>query len=157
MGIVKIILYIVTILILLYLVFVMIVVMYTTHAAITPINPNPQHGIKFRVEVKSAPRPIQVNNFFITHMADNCTYYDTAFSIEYDPHPQHPATIHTVANYKKIDNNTYELLVYTDAMLDRNDYGTGVCRWRIRDLDINLTIDTAQGKTFLAYKNFLMV
>lgn len=73
---------------------------------ITPLNPNPQHSIKVRVEINNNLEPLELVGFLGDYTTNNCHYYADPVQCFFANTYSVPWINFNMTNYKQIDNNT---------------------------------------------------
>jgi hypothetical protein len=106
------------------------------------LNPAPKQAYRVTLNIDDAPGPFAVIEGFAQYVAEDCTYMiNKAAGV-----PAHPQKIIPIA-YKKIDERTYETMIYIDAMQDEDYFGQGVCRWNLVVVSAELRATGAKGET----------
>ena len=105
----------------------------SSHARSGPLrqlNPSPMQGYRIRLTIQDAPGP-----FVLT---DATAQYDVVNEVrcgEDSPHGGvYRMTSNELLDIKKLDEVTYEGVVYLDQILDGDYYGNGICKWELTEV-----------------------
>ena len=90
------------------------------------LNPHPKKAYRIKIKINDIPGPlILTQNFYMRYMARNCSYLITSKIVGATTEPtkflDYPLT--------KTGKDEYEAVVYSDAVLDEDYFGEGVCHW----------------------------
>lgn len=105
-------------------------------------NPSPKQAYRVILDVSNAPGPFASIEGFAQYAAPDCTYViNEAAGATAHPEQRIPVT------YTKQDDGTYAGIVHTDAMLDEDYFGKGICRWGLVVVSAQMRATGAQGET----------
>ena len=90
------------------------------------VNPNPKRRYDITMTIKDAPGPFGDVGFSAQYDAPDCIYWTSKFAGT-TSRPIHMMRL----PIKKLDDTTYKVTVYLDAMLDEDYYGDGICHWQL--------------------------
>ncbi len=105
-------------------------------------NPSPKHAYRVTLNVADAPGSFAAIEGFAQYAAPDCTYVIN----EAAGATAHPEKVIPVV-YTKIDERTYAGIVHTDAMVDEDYFGKGLCHWNLVVVSAQLRATGAQGET----------
>lgn len=105
-------------------------------------NPEPRQAYQVTMTVADAPGPFASVQGFVNYEAPGCVYMlDRIAGV--------PATASRgfPVEFTKLDDTRYSGTIYTDAMIDEDYFGNGICRWQLTGMNVQLKATGADGET----------
>ncbi len=105
-------------------------------------NPAPKQGYQITLKLADAPGPFGSVKGFVNFEAPDC---------KYTPDPIAGVSMTPLHGFEmelqRVDDTTYTGTVHTDAMLDEDYLGEGVCHWQLTSLNAQLKATGAEPET----------
>ncbi len=106
-------------------------------------NPHPKDAYKLRVVFKDLPGPLVLASASATYGISNLP---CAVVSKHPTHANQPIAYSSFV-MNKIAENTYEGMFYTDAMIDKDYFGNGICHWYLESVGAAFTASNAPRET----------
>ena len=121
----------------------------SSHARSGPLrqlNPSPMQGYRIRLTIQDAPGPLV--------LTDATAQYDVVNEVQCGKQRPTGGLYRMVSNevlpLRKVDDVTYEGVVYLDQILDGDYYGYGACKWELSEVRAGLSATGSTGETRFA-------
>ena len=90
------------------------------------LNPHPKQAYRLRIKINDAPGPLKLmGNFGVGYKAENCSYVINHLEgVSSNPKKDVENQVRQLGDFE------YETVVYTDAILDEDYFGEGICHWK---------------------------
>ena len=90
------------------------------------LNPHPKQAYRLRIKINDAPGPLKLmGKFGVGYKAENCSYVINHLEgVSSNPKKDVESQVRQLGDFE------YETVVYTDAMLDEDYFGEGICHWK---------------------------
>ena len=90
------------------------------------LNPHPKQAYRLRIKINDAPGPLKLmGNFGVGYKAENCSYVINHLEgVSSNPKKDVENQVRQLGDFE------YETVVYTNAMLDEDYFGEGICHWK---------------------------
>ena len=99
-----------------------------TNRSKIPAKPSSQTGyhLKIKIKINDAPGPLKLmGNFGVGYKAENCSYVINHLEgVSSNPKKDVENQVRQHGDFE------YETVVYTDAILDEDYFGEGICHWK---------------------------
>ena len=105
-------------------------------------NPDPKRRYDITMTIEDAPGLFKDVGFSAHYDAPDCLYW-TDKAAGTTSRPTHMIRL----PHKKLDDTTYGVTVYLDAMLDEDYYGDGVCHWQLSSVSSGVKATGADAET----------
>ena len=121
----------------------------SSHARSGPLrqlNSSPLQGYRIRLTIQDAPGPLL--------LTDARAQYDVVNEVQCGKQRRTGGLYRMVSNevlpLRKVDDVTYEGVVYLDQILDGDYYGYGACKWELAEVRAGLSATGSTGETRFA-------
>ena len=90
------------------------------------LNPHPKQAYRLKIKINDAPGPLKLmGNFGVGYKAENCSYVINHLEgVSSNPKKDVENQVRQLGDFE------YETVVYTDAILDEDYFGEGICHWK---------------------------
>lgn len=110
------------------------------------LNPSPRRGYRIRLTIQDAPGPLV--------LTDATAQYDVVNEVkcgEDSPYGGvYRMTSSEAMSLQKVDDATYEGVIYLDQILNDDYYGNGICEWQLTRVSATLLATGGAGETRFA-------
>ncbi len=108
------------------------------------LNPNPRRAYEIRVTLANAPGPFAV--------VEGTAQFDVINAAQCGKLQPLSGAVPTIASHEpfalsRVSDTEYVGTIHTDAILDQDYYGRGVCRWALTEARVRLRAHAGQAGT----------